>query len=282
MKCDVRSSGDVAKVPAADGVYNLAAVHRVPGHEAHEYWDTNVAGAKMITEYCRRHAVSSLTFTSSISVYGPRESACHEGSEPSPVHPYGESKLAAEAVHREWAAEDPARCLVIARPGVVFGPGEGGNFSRLAAAMRRRRFVYPGRRDTVKACIYVGELVRTLEFASSVVRSQPPGARTFVYNAAYPGELSIEQICAAFHNAGDLPSVRLGVPYRPMLAVGRAFEVAERLGLATGINRARIRKLVESTNIVPAALVNASYDFETDLAEGIRRWRTAAPTGQFV
>lgn len=35
-----------------------------------------------------------------------------------------------------------------------------GNFTRLYWAIRGHKFAYPGRKDTIKACIYVKELVR--------------------------------------------------------------------------------------------------------------------------
>ncbi len=38
--------------------------------------------------------------------------------------------------------------------------GENGNFTRLYWAIRGHKFAYPGRKDTIKACIYVKELVR--------------------------------------------------------------------------------------------------------------------------
>ena len=35
-------------------IYNLAAVHRTPGHESHEYFDTNVEGARNIAAFAER------------------------------------------------------------------------------------------------------------------------------------------------------------------------------------------------------------------------------------
>jgi len=43
---------------------------------------------------------------------------------------------------------------------VVFGKGESGNFSRLYKGIKDHMFAYPGRKDTIKACVYVKELVR--------------------------------------------------------------------------------------------------------------------------
>ena len=259
-----------------DTVFNLAAVHRVPGHEDCEYFDTNVAGARHVTDYCRAVGAETLVFTSSISTYGPSEEPRVETSTPAPTTAYGRSKLEAEQIHRRWQAEDERRRLVIARPAVIFGPGEGGNFTRLAGALHGRRFVYPGRRDTIKACGWVGELVRSMDFAVGLDRD------VFLYNFCYPAPYTIEDICTALEEVGELPRPLGTFPLPVMRAAGRAFDLLEARGVRTGIGTARIMKLVQSTSIVPEALLDAGYTFETDLREGLRRWRDADPAGRFV
>jgi len=62
------------------------------------------------------------------------------------------TKILAERIHRLWQTEGAAsRRLTIVRPGVIYGLAEGGNFTRLARALKHRRFVFPGRTDTIKA-----------------------------------------------------------------------------------------------------------------------------------
>lgn len=61
-------------------VYNLAAVHRTPGHPDHEYFDTNVPGTVNVCAYCQNVGVKRLAFTSSIAVYGPSETPKSESS----------------------------------------------------------------------------------------------------------------------------------------------------------------------------------------------------------
>src|SRR4051812_36085931 len=50
-------TGDVREPIHLDGTfdvaYNFAAVHRTPGHPAEEYFETNVAGAINVTNFCR-------------------------------------------------------------------------------------------------------------------------------------------------------------------------------------------------------------------------------------
>lgn len=249
-----------------DVAYNFSAVHRTPGHPEHEYFDTNVAGAINVTNFCRDRSIDTIVFTSSIAVYGPKEDLLTEQSPTEPTAAYGKSKLLAEDIHRTWFDDDPRRHLVIARPAVIFGEGEHGNFDRLRGALRSRRFAYPGRTDTIKACGYVEELVRALEW----VRNGEQASVTF--NFAYPERATIEEIATTIADA-DGSNKPLGtVPLRLMMGAAAVFEAIGKVGLKSGINRARISKLVLSTNIYPEYLVDAGYPFGTSVETGIRAW----------
>lgn len=249
-----------------DVAYNFSAVHRTPGHPEHEYFDTNVAGAINVTNFCRDRAIDSIVFTSSIAVYGPKEDLLTEQSGTEPTSAYGKSKLLAEDIHRTWYEDDPRRHLVIARPAVIFGRGENGNFDRLRGALRSHRFAYPGRTDTIKACGYVEELVRALEW----VRNGQQGQATF--NFAYPERATIAQIATTIADA-DGSNPPLGtIPLRLMMSAATVFEVIGKVGVKSEINRARITKLVRSTNVYPEYLVDQGYPFGTGVESGIRAW----------
>jgi nucleoside-diphosphate-sugar epimerase len=257
-----------------DVAYNFSAVHRTPGHPDQAYFETNVAGAINVTNFCRERGIETIVFTSSIAVYGPKEELLTEASEPQPTSAYGKSKLLAEDIHRTWWSDDPRRRLVVVRPAVIFGEGENGNFERLRGALRSRRFAYPGRTDTIKACGYVEELVRSLEWVRNGNELQ------VTYNFAYPERATIEQIATAIAE-GDGSRPPLGrIPLTPMLTAASVFEVLGKVGIRSGINRARIHKLVRSTNIYPGYLVDNGYPFGTDVQSGIAAWlreRDAAP-----
>jgi len=257
-------------------VYNLAAVHTTPGHRDHEYYDANVFGALHVTQFCESHGVRSLIFTSSISIYGPSEEAKSEASPPAPVSAYGKSKLQAEGIHRMWRAAQQDRKLVVARLAVIFGPGEGGNFTRLAKALSTGIFLYPGRRDTIKGCAYVDEVIRTFEFALN----RPE--RCYIYNVAYPEPYTLERICRAFHEVGGLPRPKGTIPACAMKVATLPFELMSAIGFRNSICRARVDKLLNSTYVVPARLRADDYEFETDLEEALRRWKQAEPSGRFV
>jgi len=273
---DVRQPLDpqlrAAGAPAGfEVLFNLAAVHVTPGHPDHEYYDTNVLGALMATALAVERGIDRIVFTSSISTYGPREQACDEDATLNPISAYGRSKRMAELIHAGWQSAHSGRQLVTARPAVVFGPGERGNFTRLIKALRRGFFVYPGRSDTIKGCGYVDDLVRSFGFALALDRPR------FLYNFALPDRVTTADICAAILDGWGGTPPRGTVPLALLHAAARGFEVAAKVGLETGINRARVDKLVTSTWIVPRALTEAGFDFTYDLPAALREWRRVDP-----
>ena len=111
--------------------------------------------------FAEKWNIKKIVFTSSIAPYGAAEELKKETTLPTPNTAYGISKLVAEKIHEKWQNGDAThRQLTIVRPGVVLGKGENGNTTRLYWAIRGHKFAYPGRKDTIKACIYVKELVR--------------------------------------------------------------------------------------------------------------------------
>ena len=107
-----------------DLAVNLAAIHREPGHQDYEYFETNLKGAENVCSWADQVGCNKIIFTSSIAPYGPAEEPKDEQSLTVPVTAYGSSKLAAEKIHIAWQHKDiEGRQLVIVRPGVVFGPG---------------------------------------------------------------------------------------------------------------------------------------------------------------
>jgi nucleoside-diphosphate-sugar epimerase len=271
IRCDVRERIDLDPGGPDPLVFNLAAVHRTPGHPDHEYFETNVAGAENVSDFCDRNDVQSLFFTSSIAVYGPTEVAVTEESELHPTSAYGRSKAQAEDIHRAWLRRGEGRRLVIVRPAAVFGPGEGGNFTRLAGALRKGTFLYPGRRDTLKGCGYVEDLVSSLLFMWG--RAAPD----VVYNFGYPQPPTLEGICEAFVRVGNLHRPMGTIPSGPVMTAARVLNAA---GLRT-FDPQRVQKLFLSTNVVPARLVAEGFEYGTDLEGAIARWH-AGTRGEFV
>ncbi len=264
---DVRAPLAIELGQGAQILYNLAAVHRTPGHPDHEYYDTNVAGALHAVQLAEACGISTIVFTSSISVYGPSEDLLDEAAPLKPVSAYGRSKRLAEVIHQRWARAAPGRKLVIVRPGVVFGPGERGNYSHLAKALSKGYFLYPGRRDTIKSGGYVDELLRAIEFA--LTRPEPE----ILFNYAYPDPSTTEDIVQAFERVCGFRRNPPTLPIAPLLVAASVFEGLSAFGVKTPIHRQRVMKLVQSTRIEPGWLKSVDYHFSTRLESALEAWR---------
>lgn len=266
VTADVREPLSPGLGVGAQALYNLAAVHRTPGHQPHEYYETNVMGASHATGLAEACDIPLIVFSSSISVYGPSELVVTEQSPLQPTSDYGRSKRLAEAAHQKWASAESGRKLVTVRPGVIFGPGERGNYSYLAKALRRGMFAYPGRRDTVKSGGHVDELLRAVEFAVAKCKRQ------VVFNFAFPDESTTEEIVGAFSRVAGYGSIHPTIPVAPMMAAASLFEMADALGIQNPIHRERVMKLFQSTRVSPAWLLANGYSFEKDLESALVGW----------
>lgn len=264
--CDVR---DEIRLPVEDVdiVFNLAAVHRTPGHEDFEYYETNVRGALNVINWCARQSVTRLVFTSSISVYGPTEEPVTEESAVAPSSSYGRSKLIAEELHKKWAEASQDRRLVMVRPAVIFGMYEQGNFTRLASALRRRRFAYPGRSDTIKSCGYVQDLIESLFFALDRKDPLP------LFNFAYPKRYTIREICETFSRAAGY--ARPATIPSPLLRVAASSLPKGQWARNRAFHAERVAKLLASTNVYPGVLEAAGFCWSTTLDSALMEWRTA-------
>jgi len=258
-------------------IFNFAAIHTTPGHEEWEYYGANVPGATNVSRYATATGSKRIIFTSSISVYGASETPRDENSRPEPDSAYGRSKLMAENIHRLWQEEDPEkRDLTVVRPAVIYGFTENGNFTRLARLLAKSRFVYPGRKDTIKSCGYVKDLVGSMLYMAGRAR----GVET--YNFCYPERYTSEDICAAFCEVASYPEPKRVVPIELMLLGGFGFEVLNKAGLKTTVNRARVRKLFHSTNILPARLQQVGFKYAYDLRTSLSDWRQSSPNQDFA
>lgn len=258
-------------------IANFAAVHREPGHEDFEYYETNLAGAENVCAWAEQVACNEIVFTSSISPYGPSEEQKTEKSLPVPVTAYGGSKLVAEKIHQIWLARDSEnRHLVIVRPGVVFGPGEGGNVSRLIKAVIRRYFFYMGNRNTRKAGTYVKELCAAIWWILQKQKQQ--GGHLTLFNMSMNPGPSIQEYVEATCKVAAVQRQVPGVPYPLLLAVAHSIDlIARPLGIKHPFSPVRIRKLVRSNNILPNHLVEHGYPYQYTLETAFSDWKASCP-----
>lgn len=267
IRLDVRKPIEFDFEPTKDDViFNLAAVHRTPGHPDHAYFETNIYGAENATAFAEKHGIRKILFTSSIAPYGAAEELKTEDTLPTPNTPYGISKLVAEKIHQIWQAKDSSRELTIVRPGIVYGKGEHGNMTRLYNGQKKRYFFYAGRKDTVKACIYVKELVRFFKYR--MIDNDFLGVG--IYNCTFEPAYNIEQICETMQAATGMKR------HIPLVPGGLLMTAATILGpiggKKVGIHPARVKKLMVSTNICGKKLAGSGYKFHYSFEDTFKDW----------
>lgn len=262
VRQEISMSGEFGKDTL---IFNFAAIHRTPGHPDHAYFETNIRGAENVCDFARKHGINNIVFTSSIAPYGAAEDLKSEDTLPTPNTPYGISKLVAEKIHREWAAESADRRLSIVRPGIVFGTGEHGNMTRLYKGLKSHKFAYAGRKDTIKACIYVKDLARVM---LAMAENEQAG-RIQLHNCCYYPSFTIEQICKTMLKATGMRRWIPFIPRKPMMAAATVCGIFGGLGL--GICPARVKKLMVSTNINGYKL-SQNYPLSYTLEEAFVDW----------
>lgn len=273
---DVRQQIEWAPPEPIGLVANFAAVHREPGHQDSEYYESNLLGAENVCKWAERTGCNRIIFTSSIAPYGSSEEVKDENSIPVPETAYGGSKLAAEKIHQIWQAGDSNRQLVIVRPGVVFGPGEGGNVSRLIKAILGGYFSYMGNKKTRKAGIYVKELCATMIWALNIQASKYKGFT--LYNATMNPGPSIEEYVGEIKNVSGIRRHVPNLPSSILLIAAYLIElVAKPFGIDHPFSPVRIKKLIRSNNIKATYLVENEYKFKYTLEEAFIDWKKECP-----
>lgn len=277
VRGDVREAITWKPAEPVSFIANFAAVHREPGHQDWEYFKTNLYGAENVTAWAEQVGCNNIAFTSSISPYGISEDVKEETTLPVPVTAYGASKLTAEKIHLAWQAKDLAnRKLVIARPGVVFGPGEGGNVTRLVKAVRKGYFFYMANRDTRKAGIYVKELCNAIWWVHQLQLQQGKGV--LLFNGSMNPGPSISEYVAAVEKVAGIKRFVPNMPYFLLLSAAYAIDVVARpLGIKHPFSPVRIRKLVRSNNILPNFLVANGYPYLYTLETAMADWKKDCP-----
>ncbi len=122
-----------------DAVIHLAASNPSGKQDAAELFAVNGELTQNLAEQAVRHDVRRFLLLSSIKVHGEQsiERPFKHDDTPAPKDDYARSKL--EAERRLLAATEGSRTqAVIIRPSLVYGPGVGGNLSRLIRQVAKR------------------------------------------------------------------------------------------------------------------------------------------------
>jgi nucleoside-diphosphate-sugar epimerase len=270
LACDVREPlqshfGDIQPT----WLFNFAAVHREPGHDRKEYFDTNLPGARNVCTFAEAVGCQNILFTSSIAVYGPTSGPTPETSPLYPVSAYGISKLAAELIHEGWRRTDKQRRLIVCRPGVVYGPGDPGNILRMIKAVKKGRFVFPGSQKLRKSYAYIEGLLDSFEFMMARQESQ----LTYNYVERETESLGTLVQIVQEHLGKKIPTLTAPLPLLQLAAAVVQVLTAGR----SPIHPARVRKVATSTHIVPQILSGLDFKFRFDFRTSLQHWASKAP-----
>lgn len=265
---------DRAAVRAAlDGVgvvYHLAGRLLAPGVPAAEYQRTHVDGTKVILECCQATpALARFVHCSTTGVLGV--TGDHPADENAPIHPtniYEATKARAELLVREtWQARFPA---VVARPGLVYGPGDL-HLLPFVRSVLSRQFRPIGRRAVWLHPIYIDDLSEALLRCSR--RDTAVGE---CFHLAAPEPVSLAGLAEAIACAGgtSLPPGHIAIPAaRAVALLGELLPSG--LRACAPLTRSRLDFLTHSrTYDVTKATRLLGFTAATDLATGAARTLT--------
>jgi nucleoside-diphosphate-sugar epimerase len=252
-----------------DWIFNLAAIHREPGHIREEYFETNVAGAHNVCAYAEATGCDNIYFTSSISVYGPTTGPTDETSPIQPSTPYGSSKFPAELIHTMWMKMKPGRRLMISRSGVIYGPGDPGNIMRMIKAIQRGYFAFPGSKRIHKSYGYIYGLLNSIDFVMD--SDMEYCCYNYVESPTEPlGELV--KIIKKFLNSR---AAVLPIPLGVLMPLAKCIQGVS--GDKNPVHPVRVKKAATPTHIVPAQLEQLGFRFSYDFLGSLVHWQMVAP-----
>jgi nucleoside-diphosphate-sugar epimerase len=208
---------------AADGatvIYHLAGRLLVPGVSAEEYHRTHVEGTNALVSVCRGvPSVRRFVHVSTTGVLGSTgDRAAAEEAPIRPTNVYEDTKAQAESIVREsWRDGFPA---VIARPGLVYGPGDL-HLLPFFHSVLHRRFRPIGSRPIWLHPIYVDDLIQAL-----LLCGRHPSALGECFHLAGREPVSLADLADAVARAGG---TRLPAGHIPLLAARAVARLGDQL-----------------------------------------------------
>jgi nucleoside-diphosphate-sugar epimerase len=266
-QADVRSlDGLLRAVPEGGIIINLAAEHKDNVRPISLYDEVNVGGAKSVCQVAREKHIDTIIFTSSVAVYGFAPVETGESGALSPFNDYGRTKMEAEALYKNWQAEDSRRrALVIVRPTVVFGERNRGNVYNLLKQIASGRFTMIGNGRNVKSMAYVENVAAFLQYSLTF----PPGLH--IYNYIDKPDFDMNTLIATVYQMLGMKGKPLRIPYAIGMFLGKALDLA---ALATGrsfaVSSIRVKKFC-SNSMFDTSVASTGFTPPVSILEGLRR-----------
>ena len=247
----------------AEVIYHVAG--RISARDRDEFLRANRDGTAKVLEAAAQRSRGRFVFVSSLAAAGPTVpgTPIDESRPPSPVTPYGESKLAAELLVRAMAGS-----WTIVRPPTVYGEWDREVLKVFKLARAGLAPVF-GDGSQELSVIYAGDLAAALVAAATA-----PAAANRVYYAAHPVMTTSRELVRAIGRAvGRQPRI---VPLPGPIArgllwtIGSIAHLAGRATLLSGDKAAEF--LAPAWTCRSEALArDAGWRAATDLDVGLRR-----------
>lgn len=265
---DLRDKAAVRRATSGVGaVFHLAGRLFVPGTPAREYERVHVESTAALMEACvQPEGLEYFLLCSTTGVHGPtRGTAACEDDPGRPQNAYESSKMRAEQ-----AAIDIARRtglpLSIARPGLVYGPGDRhllGLFRAIEGGYYR--VIGPG--DNRFHPIYVDDLVQGLLLSAAAA-----GAACRTYQLVGPQPVTLRDLSDAIGAAVGRAVSKTHLPAPVAFAVGATLEALPVPRRVLPLTRSRVRFMTQDRAYDGSrASRELGFTPRVDLAEGLSR-----------
>jgi len=253
-------------------IFNFAAIHREPGHEYKEYFDTNIIGAENINKFASRVNIRNIFFTSSIAPYGKSLEMRNESSSLYPETAYGISKSICEMIHRNWLVKERSRRLVIVRPSVIYGPKDPGNIYRMIRSLKKGTFILPDGGKIIKSYGYIYGLIESIIFTMNKKES------LIIYNYAENPLITLSQMVNVVKKELKIKKPTLYLPVWLLSFIASIIQIGCKLiGINSDIHPVRVRKAGFPTNIKPQYLLDNGFEFKYGFQKSLIHWKEVSP-----
>lgn len=199
-------------------VFHLAVAMREGGKRDEFFERVNLEGTRHLLEAAVAVRVERFVYCSTIGIYGHRAPGItREGSPLAPGNIYERTKVAAEAMVREFGAAHRLP-IVILRPADVYGPRDQ-RLLKLFRGVSRGRFPLFGRGDGRRHMVYVDDVVSA--FFRACERDEAVGADMIV---AGPAICTLRELIQTVQRTAGVARYGRRLPLAPMLAVAGVVE----------------------------------------------------------